>query len=267
MRIYVDESGTHLSGPLLGTHTGGPWLVIGMLFVPDHGPLHSELCRVKEKRKYLNTSPKRNARYKETHLAKFKSHHDRDVAMDWIKAFLASTSYFRSIVIDWSMWQGGFFGYPYEADSLKKRRAYKKWAEMLLHPETANFRGATLYLDQLRVLHDYDIVDHLRDRFTKNYEGTNPWIAEFQTTDSWKDAHQCLQLADLLTGCVYRTLVPCDDRTDRGLLRAQTVEYLYEELRPFGVREKRPAYWRGFHKNTLTTHFPKFSEWFWSPER
>jgi hypothetical protein len=37
-RIYADESGTH-------SHE---WLVIGMLFVPDHGPLQSDLCKVKE---------------------------------------------------------------------------------------------------------------------------------------------------------------------------------------------------------------------------
>ncbi|TMI89719.1 MAG: DUF3800 domain-containing protein [Bacillati bacterium ANGP1] len=258
MRIYVDESGTHASSP---------WLVIGMLLVPDHGLLHSELCRVKEDRKYFNTSPKRKARYKETHLATFKSYRDRDVAMDWIRVFLASTCYFRSIVIDWSMWQGRFFGTPFEPDALKKRRAYKKWAEMLLHPETAKFRRAILYLDALHVLHDYDIVDHLRDRFTRNYEGIDPWIADFQTTDSWRDANQCLQLADLLTGCVYRTLVPSDERTDRGLYKAQTVEYLYEELRTVGVRDAAPSYWRGYHRNTLTKHFPKFSEWFWAPER
>jgi hypothetical protein len=28
-----------------------------------------------------------------------------------------------------------YFGDPFEPDALKKRRAYKKWAEMLLHPE------------------------------------------------------------------------------------------------------------------------------------
>jgi len=38
MRIYIDESGTH----------GKDWLVIGMLFVPDHGPVHSALCEAKD---------------------------------------------------------------------------------------------------------------------------------------------------------------------------------------------------------------------------
>jgi hypothetical protein len=50
-RIYVDESGTH----------SDHWLIIGMLFVPDHGPLHSALCKVKDDHGYLNTSPKQHA--------------------------------------------------------------------------------------------------------------------------------------------------------------------------------------------------------------
>ncbi|HEV2357345.1 MAG TPA: DUF3800 domain-containing protein, partial [bacterium] len=231
MRIYVDES---------GTQANVPWLVIGMLFVPDHASLHPELCRVKDEHRYFNHSPKYSARYKETHLAEFGSHHDRNVAFGWIKHFMAHSCYFRSIVIDWSTWQGRFWGDPFEPDALKKRRAYKKWTEMLLHPETVGFRGGTLYLDALQVLHGYDVLDHLKDRFTKNYEGPMPWISDFQVTDSWKDANQCLQLADLLTGCVYRTLVPADPRTKRGLLKEQTVQYLYDGLKAFGVHDKGP---------------------------
>ena len=36
-RVYADESGTH----------DEKWLIIGMLFVPDHGALHSALVKVK----------------------------------------------------------------------------------------------------------------------------------------------------------------------------------------------------------------------------
>jgi len=258
VRIYVDESGTHGSSP---------WLVIGILFVPDHGMFHSELCGTKESQEYFNASPQRNARYKETHLADFKSHRDRNVALAWIKAFFTHGCYFRSIVIDWSIWQGQFFGGPFEHDALKKRRAYKKWTEMIIHQETPYLRDATLYLDALHVLHGYDLLEHLKDRFTRNYQGTTPWISEFQVTDSWRDANQCLQLADLLTGCVYHTLVPAGPQTKRSLLRDQTASHLYDGLREFGVRDSAPSFWRGYHKNTLTKHFPKFSEWFWRPEK
>lgn len=55
MRIYADESGTHSE----------EWLVIGMLFVPNHGALHPELCRVKDRLGYFNGSKKYAAVYKE----------------------------------------------------------------------------------------------------------------------------------------------------------------------------------------------------------
>jgi len=95
-RIYVDESGTH----------SDEWLVIGMLFVPEHGPLHSDLCATKERLAYFNNSQKKSARYKETHLTKFKSTRDVDVARNWIDSFLQHSCYFRSVVIDWSLYNG-----------------------------------------------------------------------------------------------------------------------------------------------------------------
>ena len=51
-RIYIDESGTHSSD----------WLIIGMLFVPEHGVLHAELCDVKDRHSYFNRSPKSSLR-------------------------------------------------------------------------------------------------------------------------------------------------------------------------------------------------------------
>ena len=68
-RIYADESGTH----------SDQWLVIGMLLVPDHGPLHAALCKVKEDLGYFNHSSKKSARYKEIHLSEFKSCRDVEV--------------------------------------------------------------------------------------------------------------------------------------------------------------------------------------------
>ena len=135
-RIYVDESGTHAER----------WLIIGMLFVPDHGALHSALCGVKERLSYLNQSPKRNARYKETHLSEFKSSHDVEVGRAWIDIFLQHSCYYRCVVVDWSVWDARHFGDPFEPEALKKRRAYKKWAEMLLHPELkAPLGGQKIY--------------------------------------------------------------------------------------------------------------------------
>ena len=253
MRIYADESGTH----------GTDWLVIGMLFVPDHGTLHPALCKIKEEHCYLNKARRNSsARYKETHFAEFQTSNDVTVAKAWIDRFLLSDSYYRAVVVEWSVFQGRFFGTPFEPEALKKRKAYKKWAEMLLHPEVKKCSGAIFILDRLEIMYGYDVIDHLRDRFTRNYEGSTPRIRDFQAVASWKDAHQCLQLCDLLTGCVFQSLVP-----SRNPLKLETRDYLYEKLKPGGVREMGPKFWRGFEKTTLSRHFPKFSEWFWKPER
>lgn len=251
MRIYADESGTH----------GGEWLVIGMLFVPDHGRLHSRLCAIKEQKSYLNTG-RRNARYKEVHFANLKSQRDADVARSWIDSFLASQGVFRSVVVNWSVYDGRFFGGPFEPDALKKRRAYKKWAEMLLQPELVGLRNARFYLDRLRILYGYDVIRSLEDRFQRNEDGEalrRPRIKEFQATESWKDANQCLQLCDLLVGCVYQSLVPSNNP-----VKLQVTDHLYGELQAHGVKSRAPGYWRGFG-SSVRKHFAKFSEWFWRP--
>jgi hypothetical protein len=124
-----------------------------MLFVPDHGLLHSELLAVKERVGYLNASPKTTAKYKETHLAEFKSGRDVAVAEQWIELFVKHSCYFRCVVVDWSIWKSKYFGDPFEPEALKRRRAYKKWAELLLQPELAkkSIYHARLFLDRLRV--------------------------------------------------------------------------------------------------------------------
>lgn len=229
MRIYADESGTHSE----------EWLVIGMLFVPDHGKLHSDLCKIKDEFQYFN-SGKKTARYKETHFNDLKSDRDAKLGKRWIDRFLVSRSVLRSVVIDWSIYEGRHFGGPFEEEALKKRKAYKKWAEMLLQPEVSEFRNATFYLDHLRIIYGYDVLHHLEDRFTKNYLGDNPWIKEFQAVDSWKDAHQCLQLCDMLVGCIYQKLVP-----STNLIKLEVMDYLYTALKPYGVRDRSVGYWRG----------------------
>jgi len=163
---------------------------------------------------------------------------------------------------------GRYFGDPFEPDALKRRRAYKKWAEMLLHPELKEppggvpIRGARLYLDRLRILYGYDIIDHLRDRFTRNYEGASPYIAEFQHTDSWKDANQCLQLCDLLTGSIYQTLRPASSPEKQATRR-----YLEESLVSVGVKRLDPGFWRQYNPTSLRKLLPKFSAWFWQPSK
>ncbi|MCO6436712.1 MAG: DUF3800 domain-containing protein [Phycisphaerae bacterium] len=254
-RIYVDESGTHAE----------QWFIIGMLFVPDHGTLHSALVKVKEKHKYYNQG-RGNNRLKESHLNKFRNWRDLEVAKEWINVFIQQTCYFRAVVIDWTIWNPKHFGDPFEPEALKRKRAYKKWAEMLLHPELKNPRlgvgiyHAELFLDRVQVLAGYDILGQLQERFTANYRGESPYIDRFELIDSWRDASQCLQLCDLLTGCIYQSLVPAKSKYKLG-----AKHHLAESLRPVGVQQFTAGFWKGFAKETLSKRLPKFSAWFWKP--
>ena len=125
------------------------------------------------------------------------------------------------------------------------------------------------YLDRLRVLYGYDVISNLRDRFSFHKDGNRRKhcaIKEFQLTDSWKDANQCLQLCDLLTGAVFQSLCP-----SRNPTKLAVVDYLYSRLQQYGVKDRTPGYWRGYSEAVLSKHFPKstfqFSEWFWEPKK
>lgn len=210
-RIYVDES---------GTQEGSDWLFIGMLFVPQHALLHNALCAAKDNEGYYDTKSKRNAKYKELHFKEIQSPRDVRVAKAWIDIFLTSPGHFRSLAFDWDMWHGRYFGDAFEPDTLKKRRAYKKWCELLLQPELSSplggdkIRNAHLYLDHLRIAYGYDVVDHLRERFSppSHYQGSSRYLAQLQHTQSWRDANQCLQLTDLLLGALKQAFMPSTRR-------------------------------------------------------
>jgi hypothetical protein len=260
-RIYIDES---------GTHEGSAWLLIGMLFVPQHALLHNALCAAKDSEGYFNTRGDRNARYRELHFVEVSTARDVAVGKKWIDAFLTHPGHFRCLAFEWSMWDGKYFGDAFDPDALKKRRAYKKWCELLLQPELSTpldsgpIRGAELYLDRLRIAYGYDVIDSLRDRFAPppEFQGRTPWIKKFQHTASWRDANQCLQLADLLLGCVKQELMP-----SKRVQQEQLKQHLQQELARFGIRHLGAGFWRQYHPRSLREKLPKFSVWFWQPER
>ena len=259
-RIYIDESGTHKEEG---------WLLIGMLFVPQHGPLHNALCAVKDAEEYFNTSPKRNARYREVHFTKLRTERDVRVCQAWIDCFLEHQCHFRALAFDWSMWDGHYFGDPFDPAALKKRRAYKKWCELLLQPEISSpldgvpIRGAELFLDRLRIAYKYDVLDHLEERFAppEHFRG-KPFFNRLTHTNSWRDANQCLQLTDLLLGCLHQSFNPSDREAKRKVR-----DYLEGRLEPQGVKRLTPGFWKQYHAKSLREKLPKFSAWCWQPER
>ena len=251
--MYLDEA---------GTHDDAEWLVIGMLFVPSHGPLHADLLSVKKSLQFLNRTT-RNASYAEFSLKNCRNAKSARVGQGFVDAFCSHDCYFRCLAFEWSMWRGKYFGQAFESDALKKRRAYKKWCEMLLHGERGALHLTDLILDELRIVRQYDVLDALKDRFTMNYRGECPWIKRFVHAKSWQDEHQCLQLCDLLTGGVYRALTRCDNHARSVVDHLRSKLLQIEGPRPILLGEA--SHWKGFHRRTLREHFPKFSQWVWKP--
>lgn len=260
-RIYIDES---------GTHQGSDWLLIGMLFVPKHAELHRALCAVKEREEYFNNSPKRKARYKSVHFKELGSPRDLRVCKAWIDEFLAHPAFFRALAFDWTMWDGRYFGNAFDSDALKKRRAYKKWCELLLQPELSDpldgikICEAELFLDRLRIAYQYDVIDVLAERFEppETYQGDKPYIARLEHAASWRDSHQCLQLADLLLGALKEGFSPSGNEC-----RREISAYLAERLSEHGITRLDPGFWKQYHPVSLREKLPKLSAWCWQPER
>ena len=252
-RIYIDES---------GTHGDSEWLLIGMLFVPQHGALHNAPCTAKDEVGYYHTGIRNKAKYREFHFAEARSARDVALGKAWIDIFCNSTAHFRVLAFEWSTWNGKYFGDPFEPDTLKKRRAYKKWCELLLQPEISSpldggrLRGTEVFLDPLRIAYGYDVVDHLRERFSPGA------VTKIQHTQSWHDANQCLQLTDLLLGGIKQAFSPSS-----GLAKLELSSYLAEALAPFGVERLVPGFWKQYHHTTLRQKHPRFSAWCWLPER
>lgn len=259
-RIYIDES---------GTQEDHEWLLIGMLFTPQHATLHNALCAAKDAEGYFNTKPKRKARYREFHFKEISTPRDVRVGKAWIDCFVAHGAHFRVLAFDWSLWDGRYFGTAFEPDALKKRRAYKKWCELLLHPELRSpldgvpIKDAELFLDHLRIAYKYDVIDHLAERFQPppGFRG-KPYLARLQHTNSWRDANQCLQLTDLLLGALKQAFVPSENPA-----KLELRDHLQASLGAYGVKRLVPGFWKQFHHTTLREKLPKFSAWCWLPER
>jgi hypothetical protein len=64
------------------------------------------------------------------------ANHER-AAIKAIQAFKAQNCYFRSVIIPQSSFDLSYYGKKYEPDKIRRARAYKKFAEMLIEYNTS----------------------------------------------------------------------------------------------------------------------------------
>ena len=119
MIIYLDES----------YDWQGTYFLLGALFVREnHDVFLSAFNNIKREEKFARPDGAlRELKYKKIN----HDNHER-AAVKTIQAFKAQSAYFRAVVIPQSSFDLTFYGKRYEPDNIKRARAYKKFAEMLI---------------------------------------------------------------------------------------------------------------------------------------
>ncbi len=249
MLIYFDE-----------TYDGGhAYLVLGALFNPHSRYLHERLREIKRAHNFRDT---RTGRYKEIKYNDCYTQENYNVCHDAIDAFMDSTSWYRAIVIKQSELDLNRFGTPHETDTLKKARAYKKFAEMLICKNTVNVVNGVLLTDELTRCNGDEFIDRMKEIFcvpgNPYYAGRNDApLKDVLDVQSSSEQYQVIQVCDLLSGCIINDHFPTANRWKNEIR-----QYV---VRSLGVDSLKESYWGQYKRADLDDSHPKFNIWYWHP--
>lgn len=231
MLVYFDESYNER------------YMLYGALFNPHSKQLHNALTAIKEKHSFKNP----DGSYKELKYNSTTSHTQLEVAKDAVKAFMGSTSYFRAIVVDLQDFDYNGFGKLNEPLAIKKARAYKKFAELLLAGNTRNIREAVLLCDNLTHCRGDLFIEKMKDVFC-------PYtFRDIREIDSGRHETQVNQVNDVLLGSVLNDI---SDSTHP--LKSSLRKYVVKST---GVPSLKLEYWSRLHKVKADELHPKIQVW------
>lgn len=237
MIVYFDES----------YDTNRHFLLYGALFVPLSSTLHQRFLQI---RRQTNFRP-------EVKYVRCRNPRALGVYKCVIDAFIEDQSYFRCVVVD----QHGFdyrgFARADEPLVIAKARSYKKFAEMLLHPNLDGITNAILLADDLKRCDGDAFLERIRERF--NPPGAVPVFKHLAEVRSDVEEYQCLQVRDLLLGCVLNNLRPGVNRYKKEIR-----EYLCKRV---GVRSFLLSTWRDVPLAEARSPATKFNVWYWSAKK
>lgn len=188
MLVYFDESYDHNHQRLL----------LGACFFADASSFLTRLCMLKDKHHFIRP----DGTYREL---KYHWCYDRKVcalAYDTLDLFFSSEmAWFRGIAIE--TWAPRFddmhFG-KHHSPAMRRAIIYKKFTELLLRHSTIGITDAYLYVDHLSRCRPDAFVSLIHHLFVDVF-------IEVVEVDSRDDAHQLLQVTDLLLWCALRSLV------------------------------------------------------------
>ena len=234
MIVYFDES----------YDSERHYLLYGALFLPPSSTLHQRFLRI---RRDMNYRP-------EIKYTRCRNLRALRVCKRVIDAYMEDQAFFRCVVVD----QHGFdyrrFCRPDEPLAMGKARAYKKFTEMLLDPYVADLTNAVFLADDLERCDGDEFLERIRERF--NVPDQPPTFRHLAEVPSNVEEYQCLQVCDLLLGCVLNNL-----KTPGNRYKIEIRQYLCSRL---GVRNFLPSSWKDVPLTRARDTAVKFNVWYWS---
>ena len=237
MIVYFDESYDN-------AHT---YLLYGALFAPRASTLHKRLTAIRQETGFVG----------EIKYTSCKNARNLDVCQRVIDAFVKDAACFRCVVVDQHGFDYSYFGRSDEPAALKQARAYKKFAEMLLAPNVANLKNAVLLVDAMTRCRGDEFLERMHERF--NLRGGGCTFRHLAEVSSSLEQYQCLQVCDLLLGCVLNNLKPTRNRYKNAIR-----EYLCKQL---GVPSFLLGAWKDVSLAEVRRPETKFNVWYWSARK
>jgi len=222
-------------------------LLYGALFAPPTSHLHQRFLQV---RRELNFRP-------EVKYNRCRNERNLKVCKRVIDAFMDDEAFFRCVVVDQCGFDYSGFARPDEPIAIAQARAYKKFAEMLLHANVKNITNAVFLADKLTRCRGDDFLEQIRKRF--NPTGVVPTFRHLAEVDSEIEEYQCLQVCDLLVGCVLNNLKPTGNRFKNDIR-----QYLCSRL---DVGNFLLTTWKDVPLVTAQDPTTKFNVWYWGANK
>ena len=248
MLIYFDESYDH----------DHQYLLLGALFNPHPKFLHRELLNIKRERSFLD----RKDKVLEIKYNNCNSKKREEMNCKAIDIFMASTSYFRAIVIDQTIMELDRFGKKSEDNKIKMARAYKKFAELLLAHNTENIYNGVLLTDELNRCDGDKFIEIMKQDFCvlngrHCNDDNKPTLKEIAEIQSHLEEYHVNQINDILMGSILNNLKPTKKEYKNNVRK-----HLIKRL---GVKDLLPATWSRYSKTYAESYHPKYNIWYWKP--
>jgi hypothetical protein len=273
MIIYLDES----------YDWQGVYFLLGALFVlEDHDIFLESFNSLKR----VESFERADGTLRELKYAKILHGKLERTAVKAIQTFKAHNCYFRAVIVPQAQFDLKYFGKPYELDKIKRARAYKKFAEMLIEYNTPELTNGILFADDLSrckgaLGRGDEFVEVMRERFQHavydhDLNATPPKLKHISQVRSADDNYGLLQICDVLLGSTLNGILKLA-KGPRMVHKNRVTEKMKEILELPSLQKE---YWQPLtklyakeyrHKISITdyvkaTHY-KYRLWFWKPQQ